>query len=128
MRTREIEDFIRDECRDDWDEPVEEPEAVGECDLCGNELHDYDNGCLALVSADGTEAHVYCQYCADQMRDVVYVIEAAGLWFAQGYADEVIDSANEEVHRRSTLEQRMKRSRRFFKHPVTVERHGQRAF
>lgn len=127
--TREMKDFLRDEC--EWEshfDNTEEPETVGECDLCGDELHDYDDECLAVVDADGTDAHVYCQYCARQMRHVIDVIDAAGLWYVTGYADDVIDAANEEVYRRSTMEQRLKKKLRFCKLPVTVERRHARAF
>lgn len=129
----EISAFIREECEADQydDEPdvIGEDDIVGNCDMCGDDLHEYDDDCLAVVDADGTDAHVYCRYCARKMKNVGDVLKNAGLWHTVGYAPEVIDAANEEVHKRSTLEQRLKKIR--WAGPIRIDRiygHGQRAF
>lgn len=130
MEKAEIYAFIREECEaDQYDEEEDErDDVVGECDLCGRELHDYDGDTLAVITADGTDANIYCRACARKMHPIKRVLDNAGLWYTTGYADKVIDSANEEVSKRNTLEQRLKKIR--WAGPIRIDRlhHGQRAF
>lgn len=106
--TREI-DFIRDKC--EWEAEVEamqDDTIVTRCDNCGEPIYNWENDTLAVISEDGLRANVYCQYCTGKsLRFVEDVLEAAGLWYMHGWADDVNDCANSEVTRR-ILAKRMK--------------------
>lgn len=125
--TREAFDFIYDECRADaeYDRGREEEGVVGECDNCGGALHDYDEA-LAVMDADGKNVAVYCQYCtAKNLRFVEDVLESAGIWHMHGWADDVINNAQAELHeRRKTGVPAKKR----LVIRTAAEMYGQRAF
>lgn len=58
-------EYIRDECRAaaEYDEGREREGIVGECDLCGETLRRGDGETYAVITADGRNVNLYCEYC-----------------------------------------------------------------
>lgn len=77
-------------------EEEKEPEVVAECERCGDELTDADES-LALVGTDGKVKH-FCQDCLNHARwfpesVITDILEAAGVWYCTGWADENDEAA-----------------------------------
>ena len=100
--TREMEDFIRDECEvDEW--VGNGAQKVAECDYCGRDIFEWDDE-TAVVDADGREAHRYCSNCIGYRLEFVKdVLEAAGLWHLTGWADETEAAVKAEIERRKKI-------------------------
>lgn len=72
-----------------------EPREIAECQCCGRVLKDSDES-LAFVSNDGEVLH-WCCYCISDGRHfperlVTDILEAAGIFYATGWADETQDA------------------------------------
>lgn len=83
-------------------EEEKEPEVVAECERCGEELTEADES-LALVGTDGKVKH-FCQDCLNYARwfpesVIKDILDAAGICYATGYADEADTACKAEVNK-----------------------------
>jgi len=80
----------------------EDEGVVAECDRCGKELKDSDES-LGIVGTDGT-VHHFCEQCLKYARlfpdsVITDILEAAGIFYSTGWADEVQDACEGAAER-----------------------------
>jgi hypothetical protein len=98
------DEFYDDETGETWT-TGEDEDTVAECERCGDELKDSDES-LAIVGADG-QVHHFCAYCIRHARVnpesvITDILEAAGIWYATGWADETDEAARSASERQKT--------------------------
>jgi hypothetical protein len=98
------DEYYDDETGETWTEG-EDADVVAKCDRCGDELKDSDES-LALVGADG-QVHHFCRYCVNHAAInpesvITDILEAAGVWYATGWADENDEAARSAAERQKT--------------------------
>lgn len=95
------DEFYDDETGETWT-VGEDEEVVAECERCGDELKDSDES-LAIVGTDG-QVHHFCVYCVrhaeiNPWSVITDILEAAGIWYATGWADENDEAARGAAER-----------------------------
>lgn len=95
------DEYYDDETGETWTEG-EDADVVAECERCGEELTKSDES-LALVGMDGKVYH-FCMSCIKYARlfpesVIMDILEAAGVWYATGWADEVDEAARSAAER-----------------------------
>lgn len=95
------DEYYDDETGETWT-VGEDEDVVAECYRCGDELKGSDET-LAVVGADG-EVHHFCQNCIKHARlfpesVITDILEAAGVWYATGWADEADEACRGAAER-----------------------------